>query len=185
MKTYTKTLLFTFILFVLGVNASKAQSDFYTNLEWDPIRLGVVIPESNSEYKGGLSFGTELRYNLSNDISIGMGLNYIANSTDKEATKIGLSGSYVVVGDYYLRNNSITRAFVGFGFGYKIEGDYTLKTNSGSEKKKGVTGEILTPRVGYEFGHIRLMASYDLGFKKELTNSFSLSLAFTLGGGRK
>lgn len=184
MKSIKKA-VFTIALVVLGLNFAKAQTSTYNTLEWDVVRVGYAFPQKNSQYDAGLTFGSELRYNLKDNFSLGFGLNYLVAGNKNNTEDMGLNGSFSFVGDYYFSKQSAFRGFIGMGAGYKLEGDYSVKNEGDVIEKDGASGGIITPRIGYELGHLRLMASYDLGIKKELTDFISVSVALTLGGGRK
>ena len=179
-----RKLLFTFVLILSGLNFVAAQSSSYTQLEWDIIRVGFAIPQGTSQYDGGVSIGGEFRYNLMDKFSVGFGADFIVSGREKDNTKAGVSDSYAFVGDYYFKKSSSCRAFIGMGVGYTKESDLTTQNNN-VKIKNGASGTILTPRIGYELGHLRLLASYNIGIKEELTDYISLGVAITLGGGYK
>ncbi len=179
-----KKLLFTFALILSGLNFATAQSSSYNQLEWDIIRVGFAIPQGASQYDGGISIGGEFRYNLTNNFSLGFGADFIVSGREKDNTKAGVSNSYAFVGDYYLSKSSLYRAFIGMGVGYTKESDLTT-INDKVKIQEGASGTILTPRIGYEFSHLRLLATYNIGIKEELTDYITVGVAITLGGGYK
>lgn len=163
------------------------QSPAYVDWEWDVLKLGFAAPIGNSVDQGtGVSFDTELRYNVQDDLSIGLGFQGAGFSDDfDDNTSVGLSASFIVTADHYLKTDSGTRPFVGLGVGNFRSGSVTIVNGTSSDVIDGVSSIGLTPRIGYELGHGRIMAQYNHTFRKENTNYISVTLALTLWGGYK
>lgn len=62
-------LLFAFCLVSFFITDTQAQN--YKKFEWDILRLGYVIPGGDG-VSGGLSLGTEPRYNINDNNSAGI-----------------------------------------------------------------------------------------------------------------
>jgi len=162
-----------------------AQSPSYVDFEWDVLRFGYAASSADA-VSGGLSFGTEVRYNATDRFSIGLGTDGYVFGTDFDGdADLGVSSSSMIYGDYYLRGDSPQRGFVGLGFGMINTGTLTIRNGNVDETVDGVSGLGIAPRIGYEFGHVRLQGVYNLALKKEQSNYFGLSVALTLWGGYK
>ncbi|MEO0734109.1 MAG: hypothetical protein AAFZ52_14835, partial [Bacteroidota bacterium] len=100
---------------------------------------------------------------------------------------IGASGSYTLMGDYYFSDTKTTRAFAGLGLGYFGGASVEVEDGNGDTVGEADGGGTigLAPRVGYELGHLRLSAEYNLAFKESVPNYFGLHLGITIGGGAK
>lgn len=172
------------ILFVVLIFASlslSAQSPSYVDWEWDIIQTGYVIP-SGDGVTGGIQFGTEVRYNATDEVSVGFSWHGAAFGSDfNTGAEIGVSGASLIVGDYYLKKDSGTRAFGGLGLGLYTAGTTTV----GGNTIEGGSSFGLAPRIGYELGHVRAMAQYNLAFSNETSNYISITLGVTLWGGYK
>lgn len=190
-----KNLLIT-LCFVLGFcSYSYSQATDYTMFEWDVIRLGVSNPFGHDNLTGGPSIGGELRFNLTNEISLGLGSEYVffnANNlegleNDENAT-VDLSSYSYLAGDYYFIHDSSNRPFVGIGIGYTDIGKINIEIDGANDDVTyaiGESGAILLPRVGYELGHVRFLVNYHIGLNKGLPDFICLKVALTLWGGYK
>jgi len=185
-----KNLIIT-LCFVFAFSGNLlAQSTSYTPFEWDVIRLGFVNPLGDDHLTGGPSIGGEIRFNLINEFSVGVGSEFVFYNAenienlekDEDATVAFSSYSYLV-GDYYFSTTSSNRAFIGLGIGYSDIGDIELTLHDGSALELGESGANLLPRIGYELGHVRFLLNYNVGLKNELPNYLSFKVAFTLWGG--
>ena len=166
------------------LSSVSAQSPSYVDFEWDIFKFGYVIPTSSSSESGGFAFGGELRYNATDNFSIGLtGQGAVFGTDLGPNVDLGASVSSLMVGDYYLRNDSGTRAFLGAGLGLFSTGTITVVNNNVEDFIDGTTGFGVAPRVGYEFGHVRLQGQYNLTFKDGHPNYLELTLALTLWGG--
>jgi len=161
-----KNLLIT-LCFVLGFcSYSYSQATDYTMFEWDVIRLGVSNPFGHDNLTGGPSIGGELRFNLTNEISLGLGSEYV----------------------FFNANDSSNRPFVGIGIGYTDIGKINIEIDGANDDVTyaiGESGAILLPRVGYELGHVRFLVNYHIGLNKGLPDFICLKVALTLWGGYK
>jgi len=189
MKNLNVLICFLFISY----GSIWAQAPSYTNFEWDIIGIGVAIPTGSDELGTGISFGGELRFNLTDNISIGIGsdmslfdVKNLENLEDDEDATIGFSSTGFISGDYYPSATSANRGFVGLALGASDIGD--IEIDSGNEEAtviEGESGMIIAPRVGYELGHVRFLVYYNIGLKEELINHLGLKVSLTLWGGYK
>ena len=178
--------LFFLVLLCIGFNASTyAQAPSYTDFEWDILRFGYVIPGGDG-VSGGLAISGEPRYNLTDNLSIGLRGEFalFGSGDDSGNVDIGAAASYVLIGDYYFNTTSSKRPFAGFGIGSFDSGNVTITDGNGNETEFSAgSGFGVVPRVGYEFGHLRLSAEYNLLFKEGASNYLGIHLGITLFGG--
>ena len=158
------------------------QSTSYKNFEWDAVRLGVSIPNNNS-LKTGIAFGTEVRYNLRDDSSFGLGFdgsvfNAFAGEDDLDNSGV-MSLSY----DRYLSSTSSQRGFYGLGVGLYSDSEIKNINSDNSEVINGPSSFGISPRIGYELGHLRIMGQYHYTVKDVNANYVSLTISATLWGG--
>lgn len=178
-----KKLVYLFAFVAMSLNSLSAQAPSYTDFEWDIARFGYAAPVGSDGVTGGISLGTEVRYNLKDNLSLGLRYEIAVFGSDfeTEGVEIGVSGSYALIADYYLSTTSSKRAFVGLGIGQFAGGDVEV---GGTAVEGDVGSSIgLIPRVGYEFGHLRLSAEYNLAFKEEVSSYLGIHLGITLFGG--
>ena len=175
--------LYTLLTIMLAATTLSAQSPNYVDFEWDIFKFGYVIPTSGDN-DGGLTFGGEVRYNATDNFSIGLAFNGAVFGTDfGDNVDLGVSGSSLMVGDYYLKTDSSTRPFVGLGLGLYSSGTLTIRNGNSEEVIDGSSGFGFAPRAGYEFGHVRLQGQYNLALDEAQPDYLELTLAFTLWGG--
>ncbi len=160
------------------------QAPSYVDFEWDVFRFGYAVP-LDGDVDGGLAFGGELRYNATDNFSIGIGGDGAIFGGDFGAanTDFGITGASLLLGDYYFSNTSGQRGFAGIGLGLFSTGTVTVTNNNVEEVIKGTTGFGLAPRIGYEFNHVRLQGQYNLTLKEGQSNYFGVTVALTLWGG--
>lgn len=179
-----KNLLFTVLSMVFLCTNVNAQADSYTDFEWDILRLGYASPSGVDGVSAGFALSGEVRYNLTDDISIGLRSElalYGAGDELGTEVELGTATSTVLVGDYYFSNTSSKRAFAGMGLGlYK---GASVEVNGQSVDGDEGSAFGISPRVGYEFGHVRLSAEYNLTFDDAVPNYLGVHIGFTLFGG--
>ena len=163
-------------------------SQDYKPLEWDIVRVGLLFPTDKSTISSGLGLSTEVRYNVTNEISIGgrFALDFFgAGNNPGTETDISLRSSLALAGDYYFSTTSNNRPFAGIGIGHY--NGLTIKTTTNGVQSETKTGDYigLIPRVGYEFGFARISAEYNHAFDGNATSYFGIHLGFTIGGRRK
>jgi hypothetical protein len=169
-----------FILMVaLAATSMLSYAQDYTPFEWDILRFGYAIP-SGEALSSGIAIGSEARYNVNNQISVGLRTEFaIYGGGDDSSASIGAAGSYALMGDYYFSGSSSKRAFAGLGLGLFSGASVTV----GATQVGGGTGFGVIPRAGYEFGHLRLSAEYNLALKEGISNYIGIHIGLTLWGG--
>lgn len=171
-----KSYLLPFLLF-LSINLSS-QAPSYVDFEWDIIHFGYAFSSGDDAKAGGMGL-TEVRYNATDRLAVGLGFGSADIYEDLDERDISSGRSYLV-GEYYFSGDSGQRPFVGLATGL------SFRTEELGERTEQVsTSSLFSPRVGYEFGHIRLLAQYNVIPKESHNNFFSLSVGITLWGGYK
>ena len=177
--------LITSLLALFFATNLQAQSPNYVDFEWDIIKFGFVIPTGEFQ-DGGASFGGEIRYNATDNFSLGVSGQFAAfGSTFQGDVDIDVAASYLLVGDYYLKDNSSTRAFFGAGLGILSTGTLVIRNDNVEDVIEGTSGFGIAPRAGMEFGHVRLQGQYNIPTTDGHNSYFELTLAVTLWGGYK
>ncbi len=174
-----KLFFFTFLLFVSIVNTATTQS--YKPFEWDIVRLGVVFPTGDGTSTGG-SFGTEPRYNINDNISTSLRLEFAFFGNETELVDFGASGSFTLFGDYYFQNNRNKRAFAGIGIGTFSGADVSVTTGNQTTTSEAGSGVGIVPRIGYELGLLRINAEYNAIFTEDISSYIGINLGFTILG---
>jgi hypothetical protein len=163
---------------------SNAQSTTYHAFKFD-IGVGYAIPSSGSGNgtKAGATFTLLPQYRLSDDFTLGLriegaGLGYEDNNNK---TKVSLLESYCATAEYYLTKGGV-RPFVGAGAGLFNQSQVTA--NSGSAQLvPGGTNFGFFPEAGFEAGHFRMSADYDIAGNSN--NYLAFKIGFFFGGGKK
>jgi hypothetical protein len=183
----------SFLIFaLLGIAlSSKAQSnttaspaDTYHAFKFD-IGLGYAIPSSasGSGTKAGATFTLQPHYRLSDDFAIGLRLEGAALGYEDDLGKVKVSilESYCATGEYYLVKGGF-RPFFGAGAGFFDQS--SLKASNGSATLiSGGTNFGFFPEVGFEAGHFRMSADYDIAGNSN--NYLAIKIGFFFGGGKK
>jgi outer membrane protein W len=169
------------------------------------LTLGYAIPPANSNsananIKAGATFVLEPHYRLADAVAIGFRLEGAAlayGNTNGSGT--GTSGSanvsaiysYCPTLDFYLLNGGF-RPFIGAGAGIYYQGAISVSgssqgtTNSGYVSLGSKFGFF--PRVGFEIGHLRLSAEYNVlgnDANGNSSNYAAFNIGFFFGGGRR
>ena len=63
-------------IMLLGIGSLMAQAPSYTDFEWDIVGFGFAIPIGENDLSSGVAFGGEVRFNLTDYLSIGIGSDY-------------------------------------------------------------------------------------------------------------
>lgn len=170
---------------------AKAQSTEYRAFKFD-LGFGYAIPtaSSNGGTKAGATFTLQPHYRLSDDFAIGLrieeaGLGYENPSTND--VKVAILGSYCATGEYYLMKGGF-RPFIGAGFGFFNQQSADVNQNTIEEDNsvvlvQGGTKFGFFPEVGFEAGHFRLSADYNVAGNNN--NYASFKIGFFFGGGKK
>lgn len=170
---------FVLIFCVLTAGSLMSQAESYKAFEFE---LGIGYALASGDVDGGIAFRLEPRYNLMDNLSVGLRYEAaaVAGSDDSEFTEASTISSFLVTSDYYFGNGS-TRVFGGLGVGIFAlgsigEGGIELGSKFG-----------LAPRIGLELGHFRPSLTYNLitGTDVYDPSYLGLNIGFVFGGGSK
>jgi hypothetical protein len=150
---FMKKLLLIVVLFV-AVSAAKAQ-------EFKPFQLYVGVGYAIPEGGGGVLFGIEPAYRLSDAISVGLrwevaAMAKVVNDTDGQVSG---NGSWTVNGKYYFSNGKF-RPYAGVGLGIYTIAAVSVGNNSGEVGGGGKFG--FYPRIGFDLGHFNINIDYNI-----------------------
>ena len=170
---------------VLANGQAATYSQVYHAFKVD-IGLGYAIPSSGTGTKAGATFTIEPHYRITDDLAVGLrfegaGIGYVNQANDK--AKVSLLTSYCPSLEYYFMDEGF-RPFAGAGAGLFTQKAIAEADGSGNT----VTGPSSTkfgvfPRIGFEAGHFRFAATYDVLGNNANYASFGIGAFF--GGGRK
>ncbi|HYK77872.1 MAG TPA: hypothetical protein VEV16_12915 [Daejeonella sp.] len=173
---------------IVGTSAVYAQN--YKAFKVD-VGFGYAIPSGGEKggTKAGLTFTVEPHYRLSDDLALGLrfegaALGRASNMNGIDAdVKISALNSYSATGEYYL-NKTGFRPFVGAGVGLFNSASVTMNagTNGQGVIVPGATKFGFIPNVGFETGHFRMSANYNLVSDN---GYFAAKIGFFFGGGKK
>jgi outer membrane protein W len=184
-----KKLLLISALICAGFIAN-AQSTTYKAFKVD-IDFGYAIPSAGNGTgtKAGATFTIEPHYRLSDDLAVGLrfegaGLGYEEdNGNGGTKVKVSILSSYCPTLEYYFAKGGF-RPFGGVGLGVFSQQSVT-KSNSGNGATlvPGASNFGFFPRLGFETGHLRVSATYDIAGNN--SNYVAFTLGFFFGGGKK
>lgn len=194
-----KIVLAAMAVFAFANGYSQEEGKFRVGLD-----LGYTVPSNGG---GGILFSLEPKYNLKDNMNVGLRIGAAAMvrdiKTDGETTsaKISANGSYVGTYDYYFNNSGSSFVpYIGGGVGYysiaNVEFDNLDDDSSetASLDASGKMGGLI--RGGFEWGKFRMGIEYNLVPKSELqdtsgskisdiSNSYlGIHLGFYVGGGK-
>ena len=163
-------------------NSANCQTQHYNQVKID-FMPGFAVATSNGVL-GGFSLSFEPHYRISDNLAIGVRfesalIQHVFSVDGYSNHAISAVTSYAATVDHYFGNGRL-RKFVGAGIGGYIISDvsyFQVVTNPTVVKIGGF------PRIGFEYGHFRLAAEYNL---MPLHSSyFDLKAGFFFGGGLK
>jgi len=183
----TRLPIFFLLVTFLSVNT---QAQDYGTFEWDIVRLGSANPSNTAASTMGASISTEPRFNISNKFSAGLRLAVDAygSSPAENIVDVGVSASVYLLGDYYFSNKGNKRAFAGLGIGKHAGGE--VRVEEDEEIKDENTEDFgtyygITPRIGYEFGILRISGEYNFTLDNAVPNVLGVHFGLTIGGRKK
>jgi hypothetical protein len=168
---------------------ANAQSTTYKAFKVD-IDLGYAIPSAGTGggTKAGVTVTVEPHYRLSDDLAVGFrfegaAIGYQDITTATKKTHISLLTSYCPTIDYYFMKGGF-RPFGGAGAGiFSQQSVAGSSTGNGAVLVPGASKFGVFPRVGFETGHFRMAASYDILGNNSNYLGFTIGAFF--GGGSK
>ena len=168
-----------------------AQAQSFRSFKVD-FAAGYAIP-SGQGAKGGIVIATEPKYNINDQITVGLKMEaalMAAMEVDQTTGELK-SGSvkalanYSLTGDYFFSANSF-RPFAGAGAGLFSVASVAADSTGAGEATGGQKFGF-TPRAGFEFGHFRVALEYNMvGKTGSYSNNYmAIKLGFFAGGGRR
>ena len=192
-----RIILTAIAVFALSNGYAQKEGGFRVGLD-----LGYTVPSNGG---GGILFSIEPKYNIKDNMNVGLRIGAAAmvrdieGEGDSQSAKLSANGSYVGTYDYYF--NAAGTSFVpyiGGGAGYysiaNVEVDSGSNTESIALDASGKFGGLL--RGGFEWGKFRMGLEYNLVPKSTLqdlngnnkgtiSNSYlGIHLGFFVGGGK-
>lgn len=173
------------LLTALVAFAFLANAQTYKAFKVD-IDFGYAIPSSSGGTKAGANFTIEPHYRLSDAFALGLRLEGTAlayqNGVSSDDTKVSLLTSYSLTGDFYLANGGF-RPFIGGGAGLFAQSSLDVSGGSSTVTIPSSSKFGFFPRLGFEAGHLRLSATYNI--LGDNANYTAFTIGFFLGGGKK
>jgi outer membrane protein W len=175
--------VFLTLITIFAVNSfASAQAESYGAFKVD-VMFGYANPASSTATaKGGITFSLEPKYNLTDNIAVGLQLGSTILTSSNSAVGIAALGNYSLTGEYYFTENRV-RPFAGIGAGLYKFGDIEI-TSGGQTQTISGGGSVFgfAPRAGLQIGHFRIAAEYNL---VKDSNFLALKIGATIGGGSR
>lgn len=186
-----KHLFLHIILFFLVAFSAVGQNDYR------PVKVdvGVLLGEVNHHNVGLVAPYLEPKYNINNQWSVGMRMEYVFYSKDdfieynpndpylSDFDADGWTFSMVGTTDYYFNNNFV-RPFVGVGAGVFYL--HNEKENSYLAFDEQIMAFGYVPRAGFNIGQFRLACEYNVIMSEKVNlNYVSLKVGYEIGGQKK
>jgi outer membrane protein X len=188
-----KIILSVVALLIFGFAHSQREGGFRVGLD-----MGIIPANGGL----GISFDIEPKYNIKENMSVGLRIGGAAIARDVEESGITTSvtataiGSYIGTFDYYFPSGKSFVPFVGGGIGYatalSVRADEDANIDN-LDPDSGFGGVI---RGGFEWGKFRMNLEYNFVPKtplylngpltnEDISNSyFAVNLGFYIGGGK-
>lgn len=193
--------IFFLLFLIISINSFSQEVDkFRVGLD-----LGWTLPTAGG---GGISFAIEPKYNIKENLNIGLRMSSAAmvkdvqfkDSNENADGKLAANSTYLATLDYYFYKGKNFVPYVGFGAGYarlaNIRFDLASDVELENEEIK-LNGKLAgLIRGGFEWGKFRFGADFNLIPKSklkdgllnenaEISNSyFNFNLGFYIGGGK-
>jgi outer membrane protein W len=192
-----KVFLTAFAIFAFANGYSQKEGGFRVGLD-----LGYTVPSNGG---GGILFSIEPKYNIKDNMNIGLRIGAAAMVRDIQdngnstSAKVSANGSYVGTYDYYFSQSGNSFVpYVGGGVGYyslaNVEFDDTNTSTNTTLDASGKMGGLV--RGGFEWGKFRMGLEYNIVPDSSLQNMsganigtvsnsyLGIHLGFYLGGGK-
>ena len=172
---------------LLCVTETMAQD--YKRIEVDlGLRASALTGNNGS---GGAGLFIEPRYNINNKVTVGLkwGLDALIKNVDETGEEIDgtILPSYILTGDYMLKNKKNRRFFAGLGLGFSGPNSSDFISNDPDDVETVEIGSSfgVVPRVGIKLGLFKATLDYSIYTKENTPNFVGLNLGFSFGGGRR
>jgi len=167
-------------------------------------RVGLDFGFVPSDGGGGAMFSLEPKYNIQDNMNIGLRIGVAAIIRDlntdgsSSSAKVSANGSYVGTYDYYFHKSGSSFApYIGAGVGYYSLANVEFDDTASETINPEVTGEMgALIRGGFEWGKFRMGLEYNLVPESTLhdmngnnrgtvSNTYvGIHLGFYVGGGK-
>ncbi len=143
----------------------SAQSQNYQPIRFD-LGPSYIITD---EYWGGWGIGSwaELKYNLKDQIAVGVRVDGIAALggmlSDKPEISQKAGVAFLLKGDYFFSDHKI-RPFAGMGMGMYIHGGQKVSTGTTGTSASQAAGKFfgIAPEIGIDLSHFRISLVYNI-----------------------
>jgi len=194
-------IVLAFLIFgISGLVNAQEKGKFRVGLD-----LGYTVP---MEGGGGMMFYLEPKYNIQDNMNIGLRIGAAAmlrdivyySNVDEGSAKVSANVSYVLTYDYYFKTEGSNFApFVGGGLGWMRFASLEWETTADPEDFGFLaTRSTIAPviRAGFEASKFRLSLDYNFIPKSDLVNSqgnvigetgnayLGIAIGFYVGGGK-
>jgi outer membrane protein W len=192
-----KIILTAAAVFAFATGYSQREGGFRVGMD-----LGYTVPSNGG---GGILFSIEPKYNIKDNMNIGLRMGAAAMVRDiktdgtSSSAKVSANGSYVGTYDYYFsKSGSSFVPYIGGGAGYysiaNVEIDDSNSGNQLAVDAKGKMGGLV--RGGFEWGKFRMGLEYNIVPNSSLQNMsgakvgtasnsyLGIHLGFYVGGGK-
>ena len=174
-----RKLFFTLITIFTINSFATAQAESYKAFKVDAL-IGYALPGSG--IGGGITLSIEPKYNLTDNIALGLQFGGSFFASGGSTLSLNLSEHYLLTGEYYFGDRKV-RPFAGIGAGLYNVGSLESTTNSSGQATP--TGDIgskfgFAPRVGLQINHFRLALEYNV---VKNSNFLGIKIGTTFGGG--
>lgn len=192
-----KIVLSALAVFAFGLANAQEEGKFRVGLD-----LGYTVPSNGG---GGVLFSLEPKYNIKDNMNVGLRIGAAAMVRDIQdngettSAKVSANGSYVGTYDYYFNGSGSSFVpYLGGGVGYysiaNVEFDDVDSSSDVSLDASGKMGGLI--RGGFEWGKFRMGLEYNFVPKSNLQNMsgdkiasvsntyLGIHLGFYVGGGK-
>jgi outer membrane protein X len=195
MKKLFLSLVLLCTISVVAVNAQNAQNAQTFKPFSVAVSIGDAIP-GGSGSKMGFLFAVEPRYALNDNLAVGLRIEGavitkgLSGSNVSNNASAELNSSYTLTGDWYFNTNKF-RPYAGLGLGlFSVQGGASTNNGQNGSSFSG-TKFGAVPRIGFEYGHLRVALEYNAVGKSNLdgggsaSNSYlGIKIGVKIGGGR-
>lgn len=187
MKEKFKIIFATLTVIYSSITVTYAQSSSYENFEWEVLRLGYGYLAVSDIQNSSIAIGTEVRYNISDFYSIGIGGDAIASisNIDNDDYDLEVLSNTSLTLDRYFSNTSANRPFLGVSLGYYDSYKRLTRDDENLDRFDEFNSLGFGLRVGYDTNRLRINAQYLHSASGDVLNGLSLTAGLTLWGNYK
>ncbi len=170
-------------LFTFGVISAFGQAPSYQKFELE-LQLGYAQSSKLDLVNNAFLMGAEVRYNLMDDLSIGIEsqASLFPNVLVEEASDLHVVSSGLLSLDRYIINDPQHKWVYGVALGEYNSRRKTWKEGGVDETSDQVRSFGVAFRLAYELKHMRFKAQYNYLTEDAAPNHLSLSIGYVIGG---